>query len=52
MMFMEYKHCIEFNKKALNCKKMDQDQNMSNIGLAYYEMEDYNEALNHLNQAI
>ncbi|CDW76023.1 tpr domain containing protein [Stylonychia lemnae] len=52
MMFMEFKQCIEFNKKAIALKKSEQDQNLSNIGLAYYEMEDYNEALNHLNQAI
>ncbi len=32
--------------------KKDADYYLNNIGLAYYEMENYNEALNYLNQAL
>ena len=47
-MFEDYKQCIEFNKQALKLKKSGQEQNQSNIGLAYFELQDYNEAINAL----
>eukprot|EP00347_Sterkiella_histriomuscorum_P008214 403345942 len=52
MIFNEYKNCIEYHKKAIPLKYTAQDENLCNIGLAYHELEDYNEALVHLNQAI
>lgn len=36
----------------MNLKSNDKDLNLSNIGLAHLEMENYNEALNYLNQAL
>lgn len=56
--FDDFKGCIELNKKAVNLKNTqgqsgaNLDQNYCNIGLAWYELQDFNEALNALQQAI
>jgi len=43
-MFSEFKECIEFNKSAMLLKSTPIDQNLSDIGICYYQMEKYGEA--------
>lgn len=56
--FEDYKNCIELNRKGLNLRNAAGqvggllDGNWTNIGLAYYELQDYNESLNALQQAL
>ena len=54
--FEDYKQCIELNKKAINIRNQQglggQDGNLSNIGLAYFELHDFNEALTAFEQAL
>lgn len=57
-LFDDFKNCIELNKKALQLRLSQGqvggllDGNWCNIGLAYFELQDYNEALNSLESAL
>ncbi len=52
-MFEDFRSCIEYNQKALALKKLSmQDKNYCNIGIAYLELQDYNEAIEALNKSI
>ena len=56
--FDDYKQCIDLNKKALNLKQTAGQSgialvpNHCNMGLAYFELSEYNEAINSLQTAL
>ena len=56
--FDDYKQCLEINKKSLNLKHaaglagMALVPNHCNMGLAYFELSEFNEAINSLTTAI
>jgi tetratricopeptide (TPR) repeat protein len=56
--FEDFKGCVDINKKAINLKTSQGmvgpqlESNYCNMGLAYYELQDFNEAMNALNQAL
>ena len=52
MIFQDYSDAIDYHRKAIQLKKSDTDQNLNNIGLAYFEEGNYTEAMNYLNQAL
>ncbi len=56
--FDDYKQCVEINKKSLNLKHTAGQSGMAlvpnhvNMGLAYFDLSEYNEAINSLTTAI
>ncbi len=56
--FEDFKNSIEFQKKAITARNTQGqvggllDNNYTNIGLAYYEMQDYNESMNAFQHAL
>ena len=52
MIYSDFRNCMEFNKKALALKQQDQDHNLCNIGLCLFELGEFNDSLNYLNQAL
>ena len=56
--FDDYKQCVELNKKSLNLKHAAGQSGMAlvsnncNMGLAYFELSEYNEAINSLQTAL
>lgn len=56
--FEDYKNSIEFQKKAIAARNSQGqvggllDNNWTNIGLSYYELQDYNESINAFQHAL